>query len=280
MKKSLTPLVLKSSFLALASAVAFAQVPGSQQNGCSALPNQAALKTALTSATATETSGLNNQMWGVIVDRDGIVCSVAFTGNNRGAQFPGSRVVAAAKANTANSFSLDSTSSSGGSGQPYGLALSSANLYSGAQPGGSLFGLAATNPVNVEVAYAGPASNFGTQYDPMVGQRVGGIAVIGGGFALYDKNHNVVGAVGVSGDTACGDHNIGWRVRHNLGFDHMLAGALLPVAGVSGDPLRPDNIIFDITPNPNGGTGVSPSGFGHPACLNSSGSSTLPQVIP
>lgn len=220
-------------------------------------------------------------MWGVIVDRDGIVCAVAFTGINRGAQFPGSRIIAATKANTANAFSLDSTSESAGSGQPYGLAISSANLYSSAQPGGGLFGLAATNPVNAEAAYAGPPSNYGTQFDPMVAQRIGGIAVIGGGFALYDKNHNVVGAVGVSGDTACGDHNIGWRVRHNLGYDHMLGGgSLLPVGGVSGDPSHPDNIIFDIVPNPNGGSGVSPSGYGHPACLNSSGSSTLPPVIP
>ena len=200
-------------------------------------------------------------MWGVIVDRDGIVCAVAFTGINRGAQFPGSRIIAATKANTANAFSLDSTSESAGSGQPYGLAISSANLYSSAQPGGGLFGLAATNPVNAEAAYAGPPSNYGTQFDPMVGQRIGG--------------------VGVSGDTACGDHNIGWRVRHNLGYDHMLGGgSLLPVGGVSGDPSHPDNIIFDIVPNPNGGSGVSPSGYGHPACLNSSGSSTLPPVIP
>jgi uncharacterized protein GlcG (DUF336 family) len=277
--------ILKNCLLTLASTALFSSVAMAQnsyqQNGCAVLPNQAALKTALSSAVATETSGLNNHAWGVIVDRDGIVCAVAFSGTNRGSQFPGSRVVAATKANTANSFSLDSTSSSAGSGQTYGLALSTANLYSGTQPGGSLFGLEASNPVNPEVAYAGPSSNFGTAYDPMVGQKIGGIAVIGGGLALYDKNHNIVGGVGVSGDTACGDHNISWRVRHALGLDHMAAGTLLPVGGVSGDPAHPDNIIFDIVPNMNGGTGVSPSGFGHPACLNSSAASVaaLPAVI-
>jgi len=59
---------------------------------------------------------------GDIVDRDGVVCAVAFTGVNRSAQWPGSRVISAQKANTANAISLDSSSNSGGSGQPSGLA--------------------------------------------------------------------------------------------------------------------------------------------------------------
>jgi hypothetical protein len=52
------------------------------------------------------------------------------------------------------------------------------------------------------------------------------------------------------------------------------------VGGVSGDAARPDNIIFDITANQFGGTGISAGGFGHPMCLNTSGSSTLPAVQP
>jgi hypothetical protein len=32
---------------------------------------------------------IEQQMWGTIVDRDGIVCAVAFTGVNRGAQMAG-----------------------------------------------------------------------------------------------------------------------------------------------------------------------------------------------
>ena len=58
-------------------------------NECNSLPNQMALQSALSAATAAETSGLNNQMWGTIVDRDGVVCAVAFSGVNRGAQWPG-----------------------------------------------------------------------------------------------------------------------------------------------------------------------------------------------
>jgi len=249
------------------------------QNGCGNLPSYYQLKAALAAATATETSGLNNQMWGTIVDRDGIVCAVAFTGTNRGAQWPGSRVISAQKANTANAFSLDASSNSGGSGQPGGLSLSTANLYSAVQPGGSLYGLQASNPVDTGVAYQGPSSQYGTANDPMTGDKIGGVNVFGGGLALYGPGHVLLGGIGVSGDTSCADHNIAWRTRNHLNLDHMAAvGPLLAVGGVSGDPARPDNIIFDIVANPNGGTGNSAGGFGHPTCLNTGGSSTLPAV--
>jgi uncharacterized protein GlcG (DUF336 family) len=246
-------------------------------NSCGSLPGYSALNAALAAATSAETSGLNNQMWGVIVDRDGIVCAVAFSGLSRGAQWPGSRAIAAQKANTGNAFSLDSSSSSNGSGQASGLALSTANLYSAVQPGGSLYGLQASNPVDPQVAYKGPSKNYGTSNDPMVGSRIGGVNVFGGGLGLYAAGGRIVGGVGVSGDTSCADHNIAWRVRHNLNLDH-LAHVPGPASLFASDPTHPDNIIFDITPNSSGGTGVSKSGFGHPACLNTSGSSTLPAV--
>jgi uncharacterized protein GlcG (DUF336 family) len=248
-------------------------------NECQSLPGQSALTTALAEATATETSGLNNQMWAAIVNRDGVVCAVAFSGVNRGAQWPGSRVISAQKANTANAFSLDSSSNSGGSGQPTGLSLSTANLYSAVQPGGSLFGLQASNPVSTEVAYQEPSKDYGTAKDPMVGQKIGGVNVFGGGLALYAKGAKgalgtIVGAVGVSGDTSCADHMIAWRVRNHLGLDHLLG-----VGGVSGDANHPDNIIYDITANPNGGTGISKGGFGHPTCSNTGDQTALPDVI-
>jgi RNA polymerase sigma-70 factor (ECF subfamily) len=65
------------------------------------------------------------------------------------------------------------------------LALSTANLYSAVQPGGSLFGLQESNPVSTEAAYPGPSSNYGTAFDPPTGQKVGGVNVFGGGLALY-----------------------------------------------------------------------------------------------
>lgn len=228
---------------------------------CASLPNWTTLKNALKQAVADESSGLNFQMWATLVDRDGIVCAVAFSGSDRGAQWPGSRIISAQKANTANAFSLDV------------LALSTANLFSAVQPGGSLYGLQHSNPVDTDVAYGGNSANNGTANDFMVGKKIGGVNVFGGGLALYNASRKVVGAVGVSGDTSCADHMIGWRVRAYLGLDYV-AG----VGGVSGDPTRPDNIVFDITPNANGGTGVSAGGFGHPTCLNTASPTSLPAV--
>src|SRR5262245_40344048 len=229
----------------------------------------AGLQAALNAAVAAESSGLNNQMWATIVDRDGVVCAVVFSGGDRGAQWPGSRVISAQKANTANAFSLD------------GLALSTANLYSAVQPfGGSLYGLQHSNPVDTSVAYGGSPGNYGTGTgDPMVGKRIGGVNVFGGGLGLYVKVGNadkVVGGLGVSGDTSCADHQIAWRLRKNLGLDHLKG-----VSGVSGDADRPDNIIYDIVPGATAGAiGVSPSGFGHPTCLNTADPTTLPKVAP
>ena len=253
--------------------------PPRGKNQCANLPGYTQLKNALESATMTETSGLNNQMWATIVDRDGRVCAVAFSGTDRGAQWLGSRVISAQKANTANAFSLDSSSNSGGSGQPNDLSLSTANLYSAVQPGGSLFGLQASNPVNTDVAYRGSPSNYGMANDPMVGGAIGGVNVFGGGMALYAAGKGnglgvLVGGVGVSGDTSCADHMIAWRVRNNLGLDHLLG-----VGGVTmTDASRPDNIIYDIKANPNGGTGISAGGYGHPTCPNTGDQTRLPPV--
>ena len=260
--------------VALTYSICAAQA-GANQNGCRSLPTQSALKAALIAATVTETSGLNNHMWGTIVDRDGIVCAVAFSGSDRGSQWLGSRVISAQKASTANAFSLDSTSSSAGSGQAAGLALSTANLFSAVQPGGSLFGLQESNPVDTSVAYRGHSSQYGTAQDPMEGSKIGGVNVFGGGLALFAAGKKIVGGVGVSGDTSCADHNIAWRVRKLLGLDHLSG-----VGGVSGDAAHPDNIIFDITPNPNGGTGTSAGGFGHAKCINTADPSGLPAVQP
>jgi len=214
-----------------------------------------------------------------------VVCAVAFSGTGRGAQWPGSRVISAQKANTANSFSLDSSLSEFAGASIHfndGLVLSTANLFSAVQPGGSLFGLQESNPVNVLAAYAEPSDQYGKATDPLVGKKIGGVNVFGGGLGLYDlvrqqgggKVERIVGGLGVSGDTSCSDHYIAWRVRNILNLDHMAH-----IAGVSGDATRPDNIVFDITPNPNGGTGVSAGGFGHPRCLFDN-ALTEPQSLP
>jgi len=183
-------------------------------------------------------------MWGTLVNRDGIVCAVAFTGDDRDDQWPGSRVISAQKANTANAFSLE------------GLALSTANLYSAVQPGGSLFGLQESNPVSTDAAYKGPAYLFGRWNDPMRFQAIGGVNVFGGGLALYNKSGQIVGALGVSGDTSCADHIIAWKTRDALGLDNVPAG--VAEGGT-------DNIIFDISKDGHGHP-ASAGGFGHPTC--------------
>lgn len=217
------------------------------QSPCSQLPSHNALRAALESARAKANGGFNLDMWGTIVNRDGVVCAVAFTGNTRGDQWPGSRIISAQKANTANAFSLP------------GLVLSTANLYSAVQPGGSLYGLQHSNPVDTGVAYGGESKNYGQSNDPMVGGKIGGVNVFGGGLALYNSQHQLIGALGVSGDSSCADHNIAWRTRATLSLDFV-------PGGVSGDASRPDNIVYDIAYNPGFPEGVSASTWGHPTC--------------
>lgn len=209
---------------------------------CTALPDhgklQAALRASVKASGGASNGGLDLPMWASLVARDGTVCAVAFSGAQWDAQWPGSRVIAVQKANTANAFSLKT------------LAISTANLFSAVQPGGSLFGLQASNPVNAAVAYDGAAADFGSPQDPLVGKRLGGVNVFGGGLALYDKGE-IIGGLGVSGDTSCADHNVAWRVRQALGL------GVVP-AGVSKN--KDDGIIYDIA------GGKSKSGFGHPKC--------------
>jgi uncharacterized protein GlcG (DUF336 family) len=210
-------------------------------NVCAGLPSHSALESALKSARAQANGGFGLDMWATLVNRDGVVCAVAFTGENRGDQWPGSRVISAQKANTANAFSLP------------GLALSTANLYAAVQPGGSLYGLQHSNPVDTDNAYHGPAQNFGQSNDPMVGRRIGGVNVFGGGLALYNNKKTLIGAVGVSGDTSCADHNIAWRTRHTLLLDWVPGGV-----SASGD----DNINYQgLVPVPS-----VPNDFSHPIC--------------
>jgi uncharacterized protein GlcG (DUF336 family) len=241
--------------------------PGSVSSQCAGLPGHSALRGALVFARHQANGGFDLDMWATVVNRDGVVCAVAFTGSDRGDQWPGSRVISAQKANTANAFSLP------------GLTLSTANLYSAVQPGGSLYGLQHSNPVDTKMAYHGPAADFGTGADPMTGHRIGGVNVFGGGLALYTVTNNgahvLLGAMGVSGDSSCADHNIAWRTRHALGLDHV-------PGGVSGDSARPDNIVYDITPQSGQQGGVSASGWGHPACSSSATAlaGTLPPTRP
>lgn len=235
--------------VALAAGPAFADGKGGKGK-CAGLPSHSELETALSDAQEEDNGGFGLNMWGTIVNRDGQVCAVAMTGEDRGDQWPGSRVISAQKANTANSFSLP------------GLALSTANLWAATQPGGSLFGLQFSNPVDTAVAYGsdghggGSAKKYGTKSDPLVGNFVGGVNVFGGGLALYDAEGTLLGAIGVSGDSSCADHNIAWRTREDLGLDNTPFGV---------GPGGTDGINFDLEDDGDGHFN-SAGGFGHPVC--------------
>ena len=198
-----------------------------------------ALKSSVATSGGPKNGGLENNEWAAVVSRDGRVCAIAFSGKNVGDQWPFGRAVAVEKANTANGVSLPNK------------AIATANLYAASQPGASLFGALATNPPDPTYLYAGDASTYGTDKDPLIGHAVGGVVVFGGGLALFDDNNKLVGGLGVSGDTACADHNIAWRIRQHLGMDNVPAGV----------SRAKDAIIYDIGPD-----GKSRSGYGHPAC--------------
>lgn len=259
MKKATLCLTILGPLAATAS-IALAD----QGASCKNLPSHADLKAALTAARHEDNGGFKLDMWGTIVDRDGVVCAVAFTGEDRGSQWPGSRVISAQKANTANAFSLPA------------LALSTANLYAAVQPGGSLFGLQESNPVNTEVAYKGASHKYGQPNDPLVGNKIGGVNVFGGGLALYivdpddDTKRKIVGAIGVSGDTSCADHNIAWRTRHALNLDFVPGGV--------GPATKPDNINYQgLVPVPS-----LSNDFSHPICeiAGVDGVSTISAALP
>ena len=181
---------------------------GVAQAGCNDISYSQLQNAANNTLASASTGGLSLNMWATFVDETGKVCAVVNT-STKGAlagnsQWLGSRVISAQKANTSNAFSLD------------GLAISTGALYAAVQPGGSLFGLQESNPVDASEAYDGNPRNYGKQNDPLVGKRVGGVNVFGGGLAVY-KNGVKVGAIGVSGDTSCTDHAFVWKMRDLLG---------------------------------------------------------------
>jgi uncharacterized protein GlcG (DUF336 family) len=182
------------------------------QAGCKDISYAQLQSAANTTLASASTGGLTLNMWATFVDETGRVCAVVNTGAKGSlagnSQWLGSRVISAQKANTGNAFSLD------------GLAISSGALYAAVQPGGSLYGLQESNPVNAEDAYRGSSSNYGKTNDPLVGNRVGGINVFGGGLPLY-KNGVKIGGIGVSGDTSCTDHAFVWKMRSLLGLEPL-----------------------------------------------------------
>ena len=204
-----------------------------RSKGCDDVPSAKDLRQWLQGAPnqdGADAGGLNHgkYMWAAVVDRDGKLCAVAVSTDDAAATWPGSRGIAIAKAFTANAFSTDT------------MPLSTARLYTLSQPGHSLWGAGAGNPLNPECHSSPDRPNAG------IGQVCGGTIVFGGGVALY-RGQTRVGGLGVSGDTACADHEIAKRVRQAAGLN--------PPQGPS---------IDDITFSSADG----PTPFSHPLCAN------------
>jgi uncharacterized protein GlcG (DUF336 family) len=200
---------------------------------CRGLPSAAALKKYLMSAPAAggTVGGLFNgeRMWGAVVNRDGELCAYATSTPDRTQVWPGSQAIAKSKAYTANAFSVDT------------LALSTARLYTFTQPGHSLWSLGQSNLF--DASQLQPPS--GAKSD--LGRIVGGLIFFGGGVPLYNDSGEIVGGLGVSGDTSCADHEIAKRVR-DIGSLNPPGGALV------------DDIVYSVSD----GAGV----FTHPQCIN------------
>lgn len=205
------PVILGGILLAGASANVMASC---DDIGNAWVANNVSLAAAVS---ATGNGGYGLPMWLAAVDETGKVCAVLNSAGSGAAignsSWLGSRVIAIQKATTANSFSLN------------GFSIGTSNLYGLTLPGGSLYGLQFSNPVDPTVGYAGSADAYGTGAgDPAVGKRVGGINVFGGGLALYNSAKVKVGAIGISGDTSCTDHAVAWRLRTALGLDNVPGG--------------------------------------------------------
>lgn len=166
------------------------------------------------------------RMWGSVVNRDGEICATATSTEDPRQVWPGSQQIAKAKAYTANGFSLDI--------QP----LSTASLYLLSQPGHSLYGINASNPFNPDLL----APREGA--DRRVG---GGIITFGGGVPLYNAKGKIIGGLGVSGDTACADHEVAKRARDRAGLN--------PPDGPTADDIQ--FVGFDAA-----------SLLSHPLCIN------------
>ncbi len=195
--------------------LAFAQ---SSQAACSDVTRAQFEAAARPAVSDTNGFGFGLPMWVTMVDETGKVCHVYATNGTDdlgGAKagnsaWLGSRIISAQKANTANAFSLD------------GLSLATGSVYATVVPGGSLYGLQHSNPVDATKAYGGSPVSYGKNSDFLKNKRIGGINVFGGGVALY-KGGVKVGAVGASGDTSCRDHTVAFSLRRNLGLNEFTA---------------------------------------------------------
>jgi uncharacterized protein GlcG (DUF336 family) len=205
---------------------------GAAAAACRDLPSADQLKNWLRQAPGVEgeAGGLfsGKMEWAAIVNRQGEICTTSVATDEPASAWPGSQAIAKAKAYTANAYSTDAS------------PLSTARLYTLTQPGHSLWGVAEPNPFRADCLVP-PRDMNATN-----GKVCGGSIAFGGGVPLY-KGKTRVGGLGVSGDTACADHEIAKRIRHLAQLD--------PEKGEYADDI--------VYPSADG---ASP--FAHPLCAN------------
>jgi uncharacterized protein GlcG (DUF336 family) len=183
------------------------------------------------SAVGGTVGGLFNgaRMWAAVVNRAGQVCAYTTSTEDETQVWPGSQAIAKAKAYTGNAFSLDT------------LALSTAMLYTLTQPGHSLWSLGQSNLFNSDLLVA-PGGRGDKN------QIAGGLIFFGGGVPIYTAGGEIVGGLGISGDTSCADHEIAKRLRHAAGLnppggptaDDITYAMTLPTASVFAHPTCPN----------------------------------------
>src|SRR5947209_4602297 len=85
------------SILVMMAGAAAAQQKPRPPPGCDSLPDHARLRAALQAIVKEgkeQNTGMGNQEWAAVVNRDGLVCAIVFSGPDRSVQWPGSRVIA------------------------------------------------------------------------------------------------------------------------------------------------------------------------------------------
>ena len=79
------------------------------------------------------------------------------------------------------------------------------------------------------------------------GEVAGGIITFGGGVPLYSSRGHIVGGLGLSGDTACTDHESAKRVRDEAGLNPPGGSTVDDIQYSAVDPASP--FIHPLCPN-------------------------------
>jgi len=181
------------------------------------------------------------QLWGTIVNREGYVCAVAFTGADYQSQWLGSRVISAQKANTPTRSILGRTAT------PLATSGSASPVWRCRPPTCTRrFSRAARSTAAAQQSgrhrqrLRCEAEDFGTGGDPLVGKRVGGVNVFGGA-SVFTMPSTPLSEVSASA------RHVVYGSRDRMASPQQ-SRSRSPQGRQRcfGDAARPDNIVYDI----------------------------------